>query len=30
MMPEPGRNLRDEEGLAPVRDRIASLPGTCS
>ena len=30
MMPELGRNLRDEEGMALVRDWIASLPGTCS
>jgi uncharacterized repeat protein (TIGR03806 family) len=30
MMPELGRNLRDEEGLALVREWIASLSGSCS
>jgi uncharacterized repeat protein (TIGR03806 family) len=30
MMPELGRSLRDDAGLALVRDWIASLPGRCS
>lgn len=30
MMPELGRSLRDDAGLALVRDFIAALPGSCS
>ncbi len=30
MMPELGRSLRDDAGLALVRDWIAALPGRCS